>query len=166
MKLFVESFLPIAPDVAWEVFESDEFRARLASRASIRQTVIEEREEGNILYRTVRTEPERELPSVVASLLGAAKLTYVQKMQFDREKSRMDWTVHLEVMSDKVDVKGATTVSPDGDDGSRRVVDGDITVRVPLVGKRIEKVVVAEFEKSMKRAAEVAMEIVEERGLA
>lgn len=167
MKLFVESQVPIPADAAWELFESEAFRERLRERAQIHQQVIDEKHENGVLVsRTVRTEPDRELPSVVASLLGAAKLAYIQESHFDNAGRRIQWTVRLEVMSDKVDVRGTTQVRPEGDQASVRVVDGDITVRVPLVGKRIEKVVVAEFEKSMERAAEVARELIEERGMA
>ncbi len=165
-KLRVESDLPITPEAAWALFESPEYRQRLNERAQISQEVLDEapRAGGRILRR-LRTEPERELPGMVSSLLGASKLSYVQENELDPAARRIDWTVKLEVLTDKVDVSGSTVLEPTPT-GCRRVVDGDIRVRVMLVGGQIEKAVVAEFEKSMRRAVEVARELIEEQGLA
>ena len=166
MKLYVESELPVDAATAWEIFESEEYRQRLCQRTQIDQQVLEEREEAGVLHRRIRTEPDRELPGMVSSILGAAKLCYIQENQWHKADSRLDWTVKLEVMTDKVDVHGTTSITPIDDEACRRVVEGEIKVRVPLVGGRIEKAVVSEFESSMKRAVEVAVELMEERGLA
>ena len=166
MKLYVETELPVDPATAWEIFESPEYKERLAAQAEITQEMLEEREEDGVVHRRIRTVPDRELPGMIASLIGASKLSYVQENTFDRAANRLDWKVKLEVLTDKVDVSGSTVVEALPEGGSRRVVDGDITVRVRFVGGQIEKAVVAEFEKSMKRAAEVALDIIEERGLA
>ena len=65
-------------------------------------------------------------------------------------------------MKDRVTVKGATTMTATPE-GCRRVVDGEITVRMRLVGGQIEKAVVAEFEKSMARAVDIARELIAEQ---
>lgn len=159
MKLYVENHLPTNPDHAWEVFESDAYKARLQAETNITQTVLETRTEGPIEVRRIRTEPDRELPSMVASAIGTKKLSYTQENRFDKAQGRMEWNVELDGIGDRVTVRGVTTCVPDGD-GCKRVIDGEITVRVPLVGRQIEKAVVAEFEKSMKRANEVALDLI------
>ncbi|MBX2796967.1 MAG: DUF2505 domain-containing protein [Myxococcales bacterium] len=166
MKLYVENELPADPATVWEVFDSPEYRERLAARADIQQEILEERTEGNVVIRRIRTEPNRELPAMAAKVLGAKKLSYIQENRYDPDASRLDWTVTLEAMPDRVQVSGSTTCTALDDGTCHRVVDGDIEVRVRLVGRQIEKAVVAEFEKSMRRAVEVAQEILDERGLA
>jgi hypothetical protein len=166
VRLYVESDLPVDPATCWEIFESDAFRERLQERARLKQKILEERTEGGITFKKIRTEPERELPAVAAKLLGASKLSYVQSNRLDVANNRLDWTVQMDVMSDRVEVKGQTRVEPLPSGGCRRVVDGEINVRVRLVGGQIEKAVVAEFEKSMERAVEIARELIRERGVA
>lgn len=166
MKLYVEAELPVDAATCWDIFESDDFRRRLEQKARIKQHILEERAEGGVIRKKVRTEPERELPAVAAKLLGSSKLSYVQDSTLDRENNRLDWTVRMDAMSDRVDVKGRTTVVPLPSGGCKRIVDGEITVRVRLVGGQIEKAVVAEFEKSMARAVDIARELIRERGVA
>ncbi len=164
MKLFVESVLDADPATVWEVFESEAYRRRLDAEAQIQQQILEERTEPDgILFRRIRTEPDRELPKVVAKLLGAPKLCYLQENRFDPEQSKMRWQVTLEAMPDRVDVSGTTTCTALPDGRCRRVVDGELEVRVRLVGGQIERAVVAEFERSMQRAVALAAEMLQER---
>ncbi len=162
MKLYVENHLPIDATSAWDVFESDEYKQRLREQTKIQQEVLETRTEGDIEIRRIRTEPDRELPSMVASALGTKKLSYVQTNRFDRAAGRMEWTVEMDGLRDRVEVRGVTTCVPDGE-GCKRVIDGEITVKVPMIGRQIEKRVVANFEESMQRANEVALGIIRER---
>ncbi|MEM6926078.1 MAG: hypothetical protein AAF602_04050, partial [Myxococcota bacterium] len=84
MKLYIENHLPVAAQRAWEVFESDEYKQRLREQTKIQQEILETRHEGDIEIRRIRTEPDQELPSMVASTLGTKKLSYVQTNRFDR----------------------------------------------------------------------------------
>lgn len=162
MKLYVESLLPVDPATAWSIFESDTFRDRLEAKANLHSEVLETRDEGPVQIRRLKFTSRNELPAVVAKLLGASHLTYEQTNRFDPSRSRLDWTVKLPVMTDRVKVSGATTIEPHPQ-GSRRVVDGDVEVSVKLIGGQIEKAVVAEFERSMNRAVELARDLIRER---
>lgn len=162
-KLLVESRLPVSPEVCWEVFESDAFRARLADHTGLSSELLEERSDGPVLVRRLKFLSGRDLPTVVAKALGAKRLSYEQENRLDLAKSRLDWVVRLPVLGDRVSVSGVTTITPDGT-GSKRVVDGTIEVRMALVGGQIEKAVVGEFQKSMERAVDLARAMIAERG--
>lgn len=162
MKLYVENHLPIDAKAAWDVFESAEYKQRLREQTKIQQEILETGTDGDIEVRKIRTEPDHELPGMVASAIGTKKLSYVQTNRFDRQAGRMEWNVDLDGIGDRVTVRGVTTCVPDGD-GCKRVVEGEISVSVPLVGRQIEKQVVAAFEKSMKQANEVALGLINER---
>ena len=166
MKLYVESLLPVDPNTAWELFESAEFSQRLESKTNIQAEVLEERPDGdNKVYRHMKYVSGTELPKMVAKALGSKSLTYEQFNRLDRNTGRMEWRVELPVLKDRVSVSGTTTIT-DHDGGCRRVVDGDITVKMRLVGGQIEKAVVGEFEKSMGRAVDIVRDLIKEKGLA
>jgi len=162
VKLYVENHLPIDVDGAWDVFDSDEYRERLRERSKVQQEVLETRTEGDVQIRRVRTEPDTELPAMVASAIGTKKLSYVQTNRFDRSAGRVEWSVELDGIGDRVKVRGVTTCVPDGD-GCKRVIDGDISVNVPLIGRQIEKQVVATLERSMQQANDVALAMIREK---
>ncbi len=163
MKLYVENYLPAPPSVVWEVFESDEYKERYREEVGDTLHLIERRHEGNVEIQRIRNEPNRELPGVVARLLGAKKLSFTQENRLDLDKNVMEWFVKLDVLTDMVEVKGTTSCIDAGGGETRRVIDGEIKVKVPVVGGQIERIVVAEFEKSMRRAVDIAVEMIEER---
>jgi len=162
LKLFVQADFPVDPPKCWEVFESEAFQQRLQREANITFEVLEDAMEGVVHVRRQRVEPRRELPGFVARLLGGSKLSYVQDSRLDTETQTMDWRVTLDLMPDRVDVSGRTRVVPLPQGGCRRVVDGDIRVRVRLVGSRIETAVVEQFEASMARANTIARDLMRE----
>lgn len=158
MKLYVASDLSFDPVTAWEIFESDEFGQRLEQATDLVCTVLSESTDGPLKKRKLKYVSKRELPTMVGKALGSKNLTYEQHNTFDPAKSELRWEVFLPVMQDRVTVNGVTTIK-EAPGGSRRVVDGTIEVRVRLVGGQIEKAVVAEFERSMQRAVDLARQI-------
>ena len=165
MKLYLESDLAFDPATAWSIFESKEFEARLEQATDLVCEVLDETMEGGVQVKRLRYTSRRELPAMVARALGSKNLTYEQVNRYDAARSELAWTVKLPVMADRVSVAGVTRITPTTS-GSKRVVDGDISVRVRLVGGQIEKAVVAEFERSMLRAVDLARAIHDEQAKA
>ncbi len=166
MKLLVESDLPVDAKTAWSLFESEDFDARLEDAANIVGEVLDVSQDGDIKVRRLKYRSKTELPTLVAKALGAKSLTYEQTNRFNPATGRMDWVVALPVLTDRVSVSGSTTITDKPSGGCRRVVDGEITVRMRFVGGSIEKAVVAEFEKSMSRAVDLVRDLAREKGLA
>lgn len=164
MKLFIQSDFPFDAKTAWGIFESPEFETRLEESTGIRCEVLTTEQKGESTVRRLRYTSNSELPTIAAKALGTKNLTYVQTNTFDPTKSQLTWAVDLPMVGDRVSVGGTTTIN-DTASGSRRVVDGDISVRMRLVGGQIEKAVVAQFKKSMERAVDLARDIAKEQGL-
>ena len=158
MKLYLASDLDFSPETAWSIFESPEFEKRLEDATDLVCTVLEEKMEGEIKVRRLKYESKRDLPKMVAKALGASRLTYEQHNRFDPAKSQLTWKVVLPVLADRVKAGGTTTISATSK-GARRVVDGDVTVKMRLIGGQIEKAVVAEFERGMARAVDLVRDI-------
>ena len=163
MKLFLQSDLPFDAKTAWSIFESPEFEARLEETTDIRCEVLSTEQKGDVTVRRLRYTAKSDLPTIAAKALGTKNLTYVQTNTFDPAKSQLRWDVDLPMVGDRVSVGGTTTIN-DSPTGCRRVVDGDISVRMRLVGGQIEKAVVAQFKKSMERAVDLARDIAREQG--
>lgn len=160
-KLFVESQFNDPPAAVWDVFESDAFRDRLSAETGLVQELLEERNEGDVQIRRVKFTSGNDLPKLVAKALGAPRLSYEQTNRFDPANNKLDWSVDLPMLGDRVSVEGVTRLTPT-DAGCRRTVDGSIEVRMRMVGGQIEKAVVKEFEKSMVRAVELAKQMLQE----
>ncbi len=154
-QLFVESILPVSPERAWDIFESDAFRDRLATQTGLRSELLESRQDGDVEVRILRFTSGTPLPAMMAKVLGSPSLSYRQTNRFDRGASRLDWQVEIPGLEKRVRVGGRTTITPHPD-GCRRVVDGTIEVKLPLVGARIENHVADVFRRSMEQAVDLA----------
>lgn len=161
-RLYVASDLAVDPAAAWRLFDSEAFRLRLDARARIHTRIVDEGREGAVVRRTLRIRSLTELPQVAARALGSRHLTYDMSTRFDPAASRLDWSIQLPVLTDRVLVAGATRIEP-RDGGSCRVVEGTVEIRLPVIGGRCEKIVVSEFHRSMEAAAALAREMILER---
>ncbi|HMV67119.1 MAG TPA: DUF2505 domain-containing protein [Myxococcota bacterium] len=162
MKLRLVSELPGDPALVWDVFEGEEFQRRLDAQTGLRTEVIDVRQEGTVTIRRLRYASRTELPAVVARALGSSTLSYEQENRLDSATSRLTWVVKIPVLGDRVKASGTTVITPAGA-GSRREVEGDVSIAIPLIGGQIEKVIAGEFEKSMGRAVEIARALLDER---
>ena len=61
-KLYIRSQLPVSPTKAWDVFESDAFRDRLAEQTGIRSKVLDLRVEDGVEIRRLEFTSGTDLP--------------------------------------------------------------------------------------------------------
>lgn len=163
-RLFVESHLPVDPATAWRLFESDDFRARFAGVSGLRGRVVEETVVDRVTHTRLQFVSERELPSVVTAFVGTDAISYEQTNQFDPDKGTLAWQVHIPALSERVVLFGTTTIHDDPD-GCHRIVEGEVTIQVAVVGPRIEKIVASEFHKSMLKAVAIVEQMIEDEEL-
>ena len=155
MKLSVTSEFNASPETVWAAFESEAFEARLEQESGMVKTLLETRTEGGVRYQRIRVERRKPLPGFVAKVLGSKTLGFVQTERFDSATSCSNWSVEVPALGDRVSVSGSTSITATPT-GSRRVLQGEVSVRVRLVGGAIEKAVVGDFQKTAARAVEIA----------
>jgi len=163
VKLFVRHAFPCSLDVFWQMFWDDEYDRQLAEAAGVSRETLWDRTEGATRIWRMRFTPQQELPALVASALGTRKLVYEQESRLDAQRV-LHWEVFPAVWADKVTAKGTMKASSNGT-GIERIVDGDITVRVALIGGQVEKQIHKSVLDSYERAYEVSLRWLDERSL-
>ncbi|MBA2321321.1 MAG: DUF2505 domain-containing protein [Deltaproteobacteria bacterium] len=164
MKIAVRHRFDCTVDQFWEMYWDPTFEAQMQKEAGISREILDEKREGHIVTRRVRITPDRELPGAVAALLGSKKLIYEQENRWDEEKRVLHWKVIPNVLPGKLQAGGTVTVRPAGT-GCEQVVEGNIDVKVMLIGGRIEQGVVDEVTKSYDRTAASCRRWLEEKGV-
>ncbi len=163
MKLKMINEFSCSPELLWEIFEDPEFDRRLEEETGVRREVLEAREEdGGVLYKKLRCISLKELPAMMKKALGTEHLEFEQENHLDLQKSELRWVVNTPFLSDRVDAGGTTRVEAT-ENGSRRVVTGEIVIRLPVVGKKMEQRLGGNIEESYQKAAAIAAKMVEER---
>jgi len=158
MKLRVESRFDVAPEQVWAAFDSEAFHRRLAAETGMERTILEQRDEDGIQVLKTEVKRSKELPKIAAKVLGSKQLTYIQTNRFDAASNRLTWQVEIPAMGDRLQVSGVTSLTPTAT-GCDRLLEGDVTVRVRLVGGAVEKAIGGEFEKTAQRAVQIVKEI-------
>ena len=154
LKLNVRHIFNCDMDTYWAMFWDPRYAEKIEQETGVRREVLWERHEGPVKVYRVRFTPDAELPSAVAKLTGSKKLIYEQENRLNTETHTMEWQVFPAVAKDKVEAKGTMVMRTVGDT-VERTVDGDISVRVPIIGRRIEKAIMESVSSSYERAAEI-----------
>jgi hypothetical protein len=143
------------PERFWKIFFDDQYQQEMYDEIGIKErAVLKFEEDEREIRRQVRVVPQRELPSVMKSLVKG-DFGYVEHSVYHKGQNVMDVRIEPTMMKDRFTMGGTYRVVPEGDQRIRREFVGHIKVSVPLLGSQIEKLVVADVQKSYDAAARV-----------
>jgi len=163
VNLNVRHTFPCTADVFWQMFWDDEYDAMVSKSAGVTRETLWEREEGDQRVWRMRFTPDQELPAMVAKAVGTSKLVYEQQSRLTADKV-LHWEVFPAVVPDKVTAKGTMRIQEHAR-GVDRIVNGEISVRIPLIGGRVEKAIHKSVVESYERAAEASVRWLEKNEL-
>jgi hypothetical protein len=153
------------PTSYWKIFFHVPYNAELYKRIGVKERrVIEQKEDGPVVTWTVKIMPERDLPGVVKKIVGG-DLGYIERSTFYRDKNYGDVHIEPTLMKEKTKIFGKYILEPIGEKKLRRVWEGDIHVSLPLVGGKIEKVIIEDMTKSYEAAAACTREWIAKGGV-
>lgn len=143
-----------SPEEYWEVVESPDFLKRLGSELDATVEVIDGGGEEVQLWRVTYA---RELPGVMKKVLG------VDQFQFDLRRelqgTKAPWKLTTSFLKDRVDAAGLIVV--DGQAGGcERRVEGEVTIRLALMGKKMERKLSERIEQFYEASATVVAELI------
>jgi hypothetical protein len=78
----------------------------------------------------------------VTKVVDPHRLTWVEDSELDRATHRTVFTIRPDHYPDRLSCSGTVTLDA-VNGGTRRTVDGDLTVRFPLVGAKVERAIVS-----------------------
>lgn len=103
----------------------------------------DEDEDGVLRYRVKVTEPSRQ----PAFIRKSDTDTYIDESQLDTKKGTLTWKVIPEVGTDKFSINGSVEFQPNGEQSTTGIYQIEFSVKIPLVGKKIEKYVLDKSEE-------------------
>jgi len=119
------------------------FLERLATLPTLgRPELLDQREEGGLVRRRIRYAFVGELSSAVTAVVDPAKLTWVEDSTLDRHTHGTTFRIVPDHYRDRLAASGTFVLQSAGG-GTRRVAEGDLRVRFPLVGSKVERAIVS-----------------------
>lgn len=143
--------IPMLPAQFWDLFFSDAFTTRLYAALPIQKHRLVEKtisEDGGVITRKQWIEPAAAVPSWAAAWVPS--MAYHEIHRLDRTRSEMLMLVEPEHAKERFDFRALCNVTPLGDMASQRVVKGHLHVRAPLIGGKIERMIMDQFAQGEK----------------
>lgn len=158
MKLrAVHDFMGLSLESYEALYFSEEFNKGLCESVALERTLEKLEDDGKTIHRIVGVCPDRTIPAPLAKVLKTDKIEYQEILTYQRGKYIGEWKTVPPFLSDKFLASGQFRFEAI-DGGVRRIMEGDITVKLFGVGGLAEKVIVSEVESSYDRAAAFTVE--------
>jgi hypothetical protein len=155
MKMQIRHRFDCSAQRLWDLVLDEAYQDAVDSNSGLSRELLSERKTARELVRKIRFTPDKTLPPAMARAVGKDKMSYVQDQRWKLDELKMFWTVVPDVMGDRVRSKGDFQLRALGAEQVERIVTGEITASIPLMGARVEKMVVADIEKGYERTAEL-----------
>ena len=162
MRFELKHDLPKSPDRAFELLFSEAYEQAHAGRGAMKRTLLEEREAADHTFRRFEIRSDRPLPGFLQKALGGGDLSYVFEERTYPAERRLEWRVIPSKLSDRVKAAGHYRIlAGRTEDSSVRVISGEVTVSLPLIGKKIEDFIGGEIESGYEKSTPFAIAFLE-----
>ena len=131
----------------------------LADRA-----LLDARAEGPIRTWRFRVRSNEDIPSPARKFLRPDLLSWVEESTYDDRTHAFRWRTVPDHFGEFVEASGTASLAPDGPSAVRRVIEGEVRVRVPLFAGTIESAIVLRLRRSYEAVARVERDFL--RGIA
>jgi hypothetical protein len=159
---FEHVFAGRADDYWWAFFDEGCTRRQYDAVGVRAFEIIELADRGDEVVRILRVTPARELPGFIRKLTGAS-LSYTETSRLDRGAGVATTEVVPETLSGRIELRGTHRLEPVDSDRFKRIFEGVIDARIPLVGRRVERAVLADMESSYATGAELTQSFMDAR---
>lgn len=116
--------------------------------------LLEHRVEGDRLHQRVRYRFSGDLSPAVTRVLDPSRLVWVDETTWDLGAATATFRIVPEHYANRLRCSGRQRLADRGD-GTRRSVEGDLTVSYPLVGRAVERAILSGLEDHLAGEAEL-----------
>lgn len=117
--------------------------------------LLDQQRDGDRVKQRIRYRFTGELSSAVTAVVDRDRLTWVDEAEYDLAAHSSEHEIVPDHYGSRLQASYSNRLEPDGDGRTRRVAEGTVKVRMPLVGGRVERAIVSGLEEHA--AAEAAL---------
>jgi hypothetical protein len=152
----LEQPLPASPTEAIDVLVDPGYLASLTELPRLgRPEVLDRVDDGEQVRLRVRHRFTGSLSPAVTRVVDPAKLVWVEETTYDRAAATATMRVRPEHYADRLRAWASFRFLPSGPASCTRVADGEVAVRFPLVGGKVERAIVSGLEDHLTREADL-----------
>ncbi|MDQ1569021.1 MAG: hypothetical protein QOF96_3901 [Actinomycetota bacterium] len=156
MRFEIEQLIAGPVDAVARVYTEPRFYELLGELPKLgRPELLDRREVGSVVDLSVRFRFTGNLSPAVTRVVDPARLSWVEESVHDLERHTVTFHMKPDNYADRLRFEGLYRFEPVGDRQTRRVAEGEVAVRVPLVGRAVEGAIVSGLREHL--AAEVGV---------
>ncbi|MEW5849581.1 MAG: DUF2505 domain-containing protein [Myxococcota bacterium] len=151
----------VPPSVLMDALLHPQLDAFMAERVPDLQSRTELRrvERGNVVERAVRCVPVPKIPEAARHAVKPDMIQWVEESRADRSTGVITVRVIPDSFRSVFDFQGTMRITPQGS-GALRRVEGQLTIKMLLVGKLVEDYLIEEIRRNMEAEGEALREFV------
>lgn len=154
MRLHLEHDFDCSADRYWEVAEGGEIEDELAAAGGATHEELDRRSDERETYVRKRITAKRDIPAAMKKVLGTDSISYEMEVWRDKATNKGRWKITPMVLQGRFE-GGGTVEFRERPGGVTRVISGDLSVKVPLIGKKMEQRLVDDVSASYERTTAV-----------
>jgi hypothetical protein len=153
MKVAIEHVFSGLTCAAYEeLFFDEAFNTALGGTLRLGRQLLRFERTADRVTRHVCYEPVRDPDSPANHVFGTSRASFVEELDYDRRARRGTWRTIPNRFADRVKNRGTLEIAEDPA-GVRRIVRGEVEVALFGFGRLVERMIVAEIEKSYAATA-------------
>lgn len=143
------------------VYFDDELNKRLTKMPNISARQVKALDDkGDSARRVMFIEAAAAMPAEVRKLLGE-KFGWHEESTLDKKTHTVTFVI-LPTVKLPLECKGRYEMIPEGAGKVKRIITGDVKVKIPLLGKSIEKIIVSQLVTSFEQEEKIVKEYLKE----
>ena len=155
MKFEIVQDLRATPDAVDGALVDPAFLVRMAELPKLGSAeVVSQERDGDTMRQDVRYLFQAELSSAVTRVVDPDRLTWVERSVCDLASHRTECEIRPDNYGGMLNGRYSSLVVASAD-GARRTLTGELKVKVPLVGGKVERAIVGGLEENA--AAQIAL---------
>ena len=151
-EIFIEDRFSCSPQKLYDLLSNDQFDDELMKALKMGKTKQSEQKVSDGTELKIRLTSPDEIPAIAKKFTGD-HLSYVETRRWFDSKLSNTWQIIPEVKGATVEAKGTTDIVADGE-GCIRRTKGTISVNLPLIGRKIEEMVLKTITETFKQNAD------------
>lgn len=156
VRFRIEQPVAAPPAAVQDALLDRDFLARLAELPKLGSPeLLDQRREGDLVIQRVRYQFVGDLNSAARRIVDPARLSWVEESTTDTSSYVTTFRIVPDNYANLLKSGGTFRLQPRGDAGTLRVAEGDVDVRVPLVGRKVEQAIVSGLQEHAGAEAEV-----------
>lgn len=156
MRFHVEQSLRVPRAVAEEALVDPDFYAAMGAMSKIgTPEVLARDDDGARVCISVRYRFTGHLAPPARAVLDPAKMTWVIESTLQRSEHTVAFRMLPDHYADRLECGGTYRFEERSGDAAAQVIEGDIVVHVPIVGRAVERGVLLGLREHMSEEAEI-----------